>query len=343
MIAADWARALLIATIPLAALAGMLSLPQLYLVAATVCMASVMFDIADHAFLPVLVGSERLVTANSRRETIDALAEISGPPLGGLLVQWLTAAVAMAIDALSFVVSALFIARIRTREPAPEPLARTAGAQGDAQPAASLFAEARAGAALVLADPLLRALFFATMLMTLATSLMAPLYTLFALETLHLGPGLLGLVIGAGGIGALAGAALTPRLVARVGQVATARISLLLGGLAQLFIPLAPPDPATGALFLVASQLFGDALLTIYLVTEVSLRQRSIPQAALGRAAALWKTAHALLAPIGMLAGALVAERFGVRVAMWCIVGGVLVASVPLLKTRKWRPEAAIG
>ena len=75
-----------------------LAWPLLYAVAALVCMASVLFEIADHAFLPVLVPSERLVHANSRRETIDAAAEIAGPALGGLLVQWLTAAAALTLD-----------------------------------------------------------------------------------------------------------------------------------------------------------------------------------------------------------------------------------------------------
>jgi Na+/melibiose symporter-like transporter len=303
-------------------------------------MANVQFEIADHAFLPVLVPAARLVAANSRRETIDAVAEISGPPLGGLLVQWLTAAFALALDALSFVASALLIARIRTSE---SPRDAAPGEDPAAAPErTSLLAEAREGAALVLRDPLLRALFAASSILTLSSSLMAPLYTLFALETLGLGPGALGLVIGVGGIGALAGAASTPKLVAWLGPIAAARVALIAGGLAQLFIPLAPADPVMGALFLVAGQLFGDGLLTMYMVIEVSLRQQAIPLAMLGRAAALWKMAYSVFAPAGMLAGALFAERFGIRSAMWCIAGGVLVASIPLLMPQKnGGPKAA--
>ncbi|HEV2039924.1 MAG TPA: MFS transporter [Casimicrobiaceae bacterium] len=227
LIGADWVRALLIATIPVTALLGTLTLIQLGVVAALVCMAGVLFEIADHAYLPVIVPSGHLVAANSKRETVDALAEITGPPLGGALVQWLTAPFALAIDACSFVVSALLIGRIRAREPfhdRPDSGQQAAGA--------SLLREAREGAALVWRHPLLRPLFLSTTLLTFFMSFMASLYTLFALQTLHLSPGVLGLVIGCGGIGALAGAAATPALVrwigpgrARACRIARGRVS----------------------------------------------------------------------------------------------------------------------
>jgi Major Facilitator Superfamily len=329
LIGADWVRALLIATIPVTALLGTLTLIQLGVVAALVCMAGVLFEIADHAYLPVIVPSGHLVAANSKRETVDALAEITGPPLGGALVQWLTAPFALAIDACSFVVSALLIGRIRAREPFHDRQDSTEHAAG-----ASLAREAREGAALVWRHPLLRPLFLSTTLLTFFMSFMASLYTLFALQTLHLSPGVLGLVIGCGGIGALAGAASTPALVRWIGPGRAALAALLAGGLAQVFIPLAPADPFAGAAFLIASQFFGDGLLTIYLITETSLRQQAVAAEALGRAAAVWKMAASIIAPIGMMLGALLAEYAGIRVAMGVLVGGAIVAGVPLVAAR---------
>ena len=330
LIGADWVRALLIATIPLTALLGTLTLMQLGLVAALVCMAGVLFEIADHAYLPVIVPSGHLVAANSKRETVDALAEITGPPLGGALVQWLTAPFALAIDACSFVVSALLIGRIRAREPSSDRGDRAQHAAG-----ASLVREAREGAALVWRHPLLRPLFLSTTLLTFFMSFMASLYTLFALQTLHLSPGVLGLVIGCGGIGALAGAASTPALVRWIGPGRAVLAALLLGGFAQVFIPLAPADPFAGAAFLIASQFFGDGLLTIYLIAETSLRQQAVAAEALGRAAAVWKMAASIIAPIGMMLGALLAEYAGIRGAMWVLVGGAIVAGVPLVAARR--------
>ena len=330
MIAADWARALLIASIPVTALLGTLTLFHLGIVAALVCIGTVLFEIADHAYLPVIVPSGYLVIANSRRETIDALAEISGPPLGGALVQWLTAPVALAIDACSFVASALLIGRIRADERLP-------GASA-AQPLPerpSLLREARDGASLVWRHPLLRLLFLSTTLLTFFMSFMAPLYTLFALETLRLSPGALGVVIGCGGIGALAGATAAPTLVRRIGLARTPLVALFLGGFAQVFIPLAPADPIAGPAFLIASQFFGDGLLTIYLITETSLRQQAVAAATLGRTAAVWKMAASIVAPLGMVLGAVLAANAGIRGALWVLVGGVIIAGVPLLAARQ--------
>jgi len=330
LIGADWARALLIASVPVAALLGTLTLVHLGLVAALVCVATVLFEIADHAYLPVIVPSGRLVAANSKRETVDALAEITGPPLGGALVQWLTAPFALAIDACSFVVSALLIRRIRAREPWHD--------HGDAAPreaGASLLREAREGATLVWRHPLLRPLLLSTTLLTFFLSFGSSLYTLFALRTLHLSPGMLGFVIGCGGLGALGGAAAAPAVVRRIGPGRAARASLLLGGFAQLFVPLAPADPFAGAAFLIASQLLGDGLLTIYVITENSLRQQAVAAQALGRTAAVWKMASSIIAPIGMMLGALLAESAGMRGALWVLVGGAIVAGVPLIAARR--------
>ena len=140
---------------------------------------------------------------------------------------------------------------------------------------------------------------------------------------------------GCGGAGALAGAAVTPALVRWIGPGRAALAALLLGGLAQVFIPLAPADPLVGAAFLIASQILGDGLLTIYLITETSLRQQSVATEALGRAAAMWKMASSIVAQIGMMLGALLAEFAGIRAAMWVLAGGVIVACVPLVAARR--------
>jgi MFS family permease len=330
LIGADWVRALLIASIPVAALLGNLTLIQLGVVAALVCMATVLFEIADHAYLPAIVPSGHLVAANSKREVVNALAEITGPPLGGTLVQWLTAPFALAIDACSFVVSALLIGRIRASEPLHDRTNAAPHAAG-----ASLLHEAREGVTLVWRHPLLRPLFLSGALGTFFMSFMAPLYTLFGLEILHLSPGVLGLVIGCGGIGALVGGATASAVVRRIGPGRTTLAAFLLGGLAQLLIPLAPAEPLAGAAFLIASQLLGDGLITIYSITETSLRQQAVAADALGRTAAVWKMAASIIAPMGMMLGAWVADYAGIRAAMWVLVAGVIVASAPLVAA--WR------
>jgi uncharacterized protein YqgC (DUF456 family) len=120
-----------------------------------------------------------------------------------------------------------------------------------------------------------------------------------------------------------------------IGPGRAALVALLLGGFAQVFIPLAPADPFAGAAFLIASQFFGDGLLTIYLITETSVRQQAVATEALGRAAAVWKMAASITAPIGMMLGALLGEYSGVRGAMWVLVGGAIVAGAPVVAARR--------
>jgi MFS family permease len=199
MIAADLVRAALLLAIPAAALFGAVTLALLYAVAVVTGIASVGYQLADHVFVANLVGRERVLEANGKREAADAVAEISGPALGGALVAALTAPLAIAVDAATFVVSALLIARIDRRETVAPP------------PASSSFADdIRTGIRVVWRNAAIRALFLATATLTFCMSFMASLYTLYCLSELGLTPLLLGITIGCGGLGALVGAAVAP-------------------------------------------------------------------------------------------------------------------------------------
>jgi predicted MFS family arabinose efflux permease len=195
---------------------------------------------------------------------------------------------------------------------------------------AQLLREARGGVRIVWQHPLLRPLFLSTTIYYFFMSFAASLYTLFALNILHLSPAVLGIVIGCGGLGALLGAAAAPVLARRIGPGRAAVISLFLGGLAQIFIPLAPAEPFTGAAFLIASQLLGDSILTVFAIAQTSLRQQAIAVDALGRTAAVWKLAVSIVVPTGMMLGALIADFAGIRAAMWALVVGVILAGAPL-------------
>jgi MFS family permease len=330
LIGADLARAAALVAIPAAALADRLSLPLLCAVAAITGIATVLFEIADHVYVTDLVGRKRLPEANGKREAVDALAEISGPALGGALVAWLTAPLAILADAATFVMSALLIGRIRARETiAPPPTAT------------SWVDDVRTGIRVVWRDPAIRALFVATATMTLFGSFMASLYTLYALTELHLSPAQLGVAIGCGGIGGLAGATLAGAALRRYGARRTL-IGAMAGGAAmQALIPLAPSVPWIAMAFLVASQVIGDGLLTIYLINETTLRQRLLPPAALGRAAATWQVAASLLTPAGALTGAVLAETVGLRPTLWMLAAGFGLAAASLVVTRHALPATS--
>ena len=330
LIGADVLRAVALFAIPTVAWLGWLSMPLLYVIAAITGVATVLFDLADHVFIADLVGREQLLDANGKRESVDAVAEISGPALGGALVAWLTAPIAIAADTLTFVVSALLIARIRKEEKIVASQAKT-----------SFIADVRIGIHVVWRDPAVRALFIAAATMTLFGSFMASLYTLFALRDLGLTPTELGIAIGCGGIGALAGAMAARRAAERFGPRRTLIGSLALGAAMQVLIPLAPPVPWIAMTFLIAAQLLGDGVLTVYLINETTLRQRLLPPEALGRAAGTFQVANGLLTPVGALVGAVLADGIGMRPTLWLLAIGYALALVSLILARRSLPTRA--
>jgi hypothetical protein len=96
---------------------GLLSIGQLYLVAFLGGILTLFFDVAQLSLLPTLILRERLVEGNSKLETSRSIAMIAGPGIAGIIIQLLSAAVALIIDAFSFLVSASSCSCFARRKP----------------------------------------------------------------------------------------------------------------------------------------------------------------------------------------------------------------------------------
>jgi len=327
MIAADVARAVLIASVPIVAWLGGLGMLQLYVVAVIACIAGTLFQIADQAFLPVIVEKEHLVEGNSKLGATDAMAEIAGPGIAGVLIQLVTAPVAVLLDALSFLWSALFLLRIKVVEP---PSAKEPGRP---------LARAAAGIRAIWASPYVRPLFVAEMLGMLSWGFFASLYMLFALRELGLDVATTGLIIGFGGIGAFAGALFGNGVTRALGFGPALLLFLVLNMGAGLFFAAARGPGWDSIALLVAHQLIGDCFAIAYGIQARSLRQSVMPQAVLGRVAAASVTMQATMLSVGAFAAVPIAEWIGVRGAVWTgvLIGlssvlAVLVSPVARLK-----------
>src|SRR5256886_14291054 len=121
LVAGDLGRAVVLLTIPLAALLGALRMPHLYAVALLVGVLTLFFDVAYQAFLPALVGRQQLVEGNSKLEATRSLANLAGPSVAGVVIQVISAPLAIALDAVSFVISGGLIRLIKGQEPAVVP------------------------------------------------------------------------------------------------------------------------------------------------------------------------------------------------------------------------------
>ena len=319
LIWADIGRAVLLASIPIAFVLGVLGLPQLLFVAFAAAVLTTFFDIADNAYLPTVVSREKLVKANSALTATGSVAEFSAFGIGGFLIEVFKAPIAIAIDAVTFVVSALLLATIRKKEPPPAPIA-------DREP---VLREIGDGMRIVFRSPVLRALALSNGGAHILWGIFGTSYLLFALEDLQLGPAAIGVIAAVGGIGSLAGAALAPRMVRRFGIGPTILLGMVGFLIGNTLIPLAPSGAVVlGAAFLITQQLFGDAFATVYEITQVSLTQASVGDRILGRVNATMGTFTTLLTLAGAIAGGIIAESWGLRAAF---VVGLLGAAVGIL------------
>jgi len=321
LVLADLGRGLLLLAIPVAALLGALRMGHLYAVTFLVGTLGLLFDIAAQSLLPALVGRARLVEGNGKLETSRAAAEIAGPNLGGVLVQLATAPLAILADALSFLISGLLVALIRTPEPAPAPH----------PPGQRLPGEIGEGLRWVVGHPILRPLVGATALLTFANSVIDALFFLYLARDLALPPALFGAALGLGSAGFLLGALAAGRVAARVGIGPTLVGALALVGLGDLVLPLVGGAPlGVGLLLVVAQFLFGLGVVA-FRITAVSLRQGLVPDRLLGRVNASASVVVQGLTPLGALLGGLLGERLGLRETLFLAAGGELLAALWLL------------
>lgn len=325
LVAADLARAALVLTVPLAWWLDALTLLHVAAVAGAVGAASALFQITDNTYLPELVGHDDLIDANATIEATDAVAEIGGPALAGGLIRVLGAPLTVIVDAVTYLWSAALLLTIAPTPPA-------AAARGAATHP-SVWTDLRAGMGTVWHDLVLRRLLLVDAVTHVSSGFFLGLYMVFVLRDLALSEATVGVIIGCGGAGALLGALLAPRL-GRGPRPATLAALVLIQAGAALLIPAARGPTAAVIALLVVHQLVGDGARTAFHVQAVTLRQRRLPPALLGRGNGAFHAVMTLSLLTGALASAVLAEAAGTRTALWLGLGAGLLAPLALLGLR---------
>lgn len=319
MIGADIGRAILLASIPLAALGHLLGMTQLVVVAFFAAVLSTIFDVADRSYLPTIVPRGQLVGANSALTAAGSAAEFMSFGIGGFLVKLFSAPIAIAVDAASFVVSALLLGTIRKPEPPPKP----------AHHREPVLREIREGLRIVAGSPVLRALALAHGGTHIVWGVFGTGYLLFATEELDLDPAAIGIIAALGGIGSLLGSVAAPAAVRRFGVGRTILGGMVLFAIGDLLIPLAPAHMAwLGAAFLIAQQFVGDSGGTVYEIVETSLVQSTVDNRVIGRVNASFFTFTTLMTLAGVVLGGVAAEFLGLRIAFAIGLLGAVVSIV---------------
>lgn len=312
LVIGDLGRFAVLLTIPLAYVADVLTLWQLYAVAFLTGVFTVFFDVAYQSYLPSLVDRAHIGEGNSKLEISRSTAQLAGPGLGGVLVELITAPYAVLVDAFSFLASGTFLLRIRKRE---EPLAAAAAAEAKR----SLWADLKEGLRFVLGNPNLRAQAGCTATSNLFFSVTFSIYLVFLVREVELSPGVIGVLLSVGSVGSLIAAFTATRISGRFGIGPTTIVVTFLNLPAMLLIALAPvsfPIP-----FIVAGGIVLGFVIVVYNITQVSYRQAICPPRLQGRMNSVMRFLVWGTIPIGTLLGGMLGSVIGLRETL--VIGAV--------------------
>jgi MFS family permease len=312
MIASDLGRALLLATVPLAAALGALSMAQLYIVAFAAGSLSVFFQVSDATLFVCVVDRERYLDANSLVYGSRAASFMAGPSLGGILTQAVSAPVALLVDAASFLGSAGFLGRISPEEPGPQrpqPGHLTAGVRYIRR-TPTLFYELASTATVNFFNLGFFALFF-----------------LYATRTLHVRAGALGVVLGLAAVGGLLGAAATRPLTRRIGVGPSFCVGSVLFPAPLMLVPLAGGPHALVIATLFLSEFLSGMGVMILDITGGSINAALVPDHLRARVQGAYTIVNYGVRPLGSLAAGLGATTLGIHTTLWiATAGGALSA-----------------
>jgi predicted MFS family arabinose efflux permease len=316
---ADVGRAAILAIVPVAAVQGWLSLKVMYSVAGCAGLLTVIFDVAYQSLLPSLVPGDQLLEGNAKLALTASTAEMIGPAMAGMLIQALTAPIAILVDSFSFLGSAASLLAIRTRESGRDPVRSPDG-----------WRDSFAGMPYVFGHPLLGPLALRAGTASFFFGFFSALYTLFAVRELGISAAALGLVIAIGGASNFLGAVLAERTQRWMPLGRTLVLTACAPGLIMMLIPLAR-GPFWGVVVLGLAQLFGDIAYPIYNIHELTLRQRKAPPQMLGRVNACMHMLFKGVWPFGALVGGMLATAVGPRITLALSGLGVAASALWLL------------
>ena len=318
MIAANLTRITALTSIPLAYILSSLTLVHLMVVATILGLSTVFFDVAYQSYVPLIASKRYIGAANGRLEASYQVGLAGGPGLGGWLLGIVAAPLVYLLTAATYVASTWAIWRIRTPEPTPVRSDATLGAQ------------IREGLAFVRGQRILYPLFSCIAAAAFANAGIRVLLPLLVLRTLSMSATQLGLLLSAGALGGILGALTRPAWITRLGIGRCIVITNIVGVSALLAQPASVHVPVAAAWVIACSGVVSSYFITIYNVTQMSLRQEICPPDMLGRMNAIFRFAVWGVMPLGSFVAGIVASCVGVEATMYIFTAGSIAAGVAM-------------
>jgi MFS family permease len=322
LVSADILRAVVLLSLPAAYLLDGVSLGQLYAVALLIGAGEVLFNMANAPFFVSLVPRASYIEANSKLSATRSISFIAGPAVGGVLIQVLTAPVAVLVDAVSFLASAVFLGRIRVKEQSPD---------HDGLDTMSVLQRARDGLRFVLHHPVLRASLGCATTVNFFTFMSGALIVLFASRSLELDSGLIGLAFGIGAVGGLLGALLAPAVSRRIGVGHTIVVGAILFPAPIALAALAGGPVWTRLGALAVAELLSSIGVMFFDVPLNSLQTSVIPDGMRSRVAGAFTAVNYGIRPLGAVVGGALGTSIGLRPTLLLAAAGGTLSFLWLL------------
>ena len=327
LVAADLGRALTMGSIPLAHFGFVLHIEHIYAVAFINGTLTIFFNVAHPSYVPGLVGQQRIFDANSKITATNSIMEAVAFAVSGWIAQLVSAVAAAVTQATTFLVSSVLLLSIRHAEAAPPP----------SDQRSSLRSEITGGLRFLWNHALLRSVFLSATLIGVSDGVFGSMVTLFAINTIGFGPGVVGSIYAIGGVSAFVGALVARRATRRFGLGRSMALSILWVGFVTLLIPLAHGPLWIASIFFIVPQLLGDGVWTIHEISELSLRQAVTPDAMRGRVNSAFSVGTLTAALLGAVVAGAIAESIGIRWSLVFGTGELSVAGLVLASSPVWK------
>lgn len=318
MLATDLGRALLMATIPISYLLGRLGLPQLYAVTFALGTLDVLFFVAYMTLFVSVVPRDRYVEGESLLNGSRALSVILGQSGAGLLVVAFSAPGAIVLDALTFVVSAVALARIHPVEP---PVAEPG--RGHLMAGVRFIARSR----------IMRSALCATTTVNFFTFALNAIVILYATRSLSIRPAALGLVLGTGAIGGVLGSLVTGRVTRRIGIGPTFIVGCVLFPAPLALIPAAGGPHALVLACLFAAEFGAGVGVMLLDIAGGAIFAGVVPHELRSRVSGAYRTVNYGVRPLGAVVGGLLGSAIGLRPTLWLAVTGAVTCALWLVRS----------
>jgi MFS family permease len=320
LLAANIGRAAVIALVPVAAVLGILRIEVLVAVAFTHGILTVFYDVGWLSYIPSIVSRDLIIGANSRLQVSASAAQVGGPGIGGILVQVLSAPIALVVDAISFGFSAMMLVLIRAAEPQQGSTATT-----------SMRRDIAEGLQVTFRNRVLRAMALNAATFNLFDQIVVTVFLLFAVGPLGLTPAVIGVVLAAGSVGGFVGALVAGPAARRLGLGPAMIASSFVGGSTIVAIPFvggSTPVVSTllAAIFFIRG--LGEGVANVHFV---SLRQAVTAPELLGRMNASYRTLTYGAIPVGAIVGGALGQILGLHTTLLIAGIGLLLTPVILL------------